>query len=66
MESAGAAGPILYIDEVKQEKLDELRNIKPADIAEMRFLTGNIAAGRYGAGHENGAIMLKTVKFNKP
>lgn len=66
MESAGAAGPVLYIDEVRQERLDELRNIKPAEIAGIHYLTGNIASGRYGAGHESGAIMLKTVKFAKP
>jgi hypothetical protein len=66
METAGQGGPVLYIDEVKQEKLDELRNIRPADIAELHYLTGNIASGRYGAGHESGAIMLKTVKFTKP
>lgn len=66
MESAGQAGPVLYIDEIKQEKLDELKNIKPAGIAEIHYLTGNIAVGRYGEGHESGAIMLKTVKFQKP
>ena len=41
MESAGAAGPVLYIDEVRQERLDELRNIKPAEIAEIHYLTGS-------------------------
>ena len=66
VSTPGAAGPVLYINEVKQEELSELRNIRAADIAEIRYLTGNIAAGRYGAGHENGAIMLKTVMFNKP
>ncbi|HEV8196763.1 MAG TPA: hypothetical protein VGP87_09005 [Gemmatimonadales bacterium] len=66
VSTPGAAGPVLYINEVKQEELSELRNIRVADIAEIRYLTGNIAAGRYGAGHENGAIMLKTVMYNKP
>ena len=56
----------MYIDEIKQEKLDELKNIRPADIAEIHYLTGNLAVGRYGAGHEQGAIMVKTVMFNKP
>ncbi len=66
VETAGAAGPVLYIDEVKQENLEQLRNIRSDEIAEIHYLTGNIAVGRYGAGHENGAIMLKTAKFNKP
>lgn len=62
----GAAGPVLYVNEIKQEDLSELKNIRSADIAEIHYLTGNIAVGRYGAGHENGAIMLKTVMFSKP
>ena len=62
----GAAGPVLYVNEVKQESLSELKNIRAADVAEIHYLTGNIAAGRYGADHENGAILLKTVMFNKP
>ena len=66
MQSAGRAGPVLYVDEVKQESLEELRNIKPIEIAEIHYLTGNIAAGRYGAGHESGAILLKRVKFKNP
>ncbi len=65
MNTPGQAGPVLYIDEVKQEKMDQLKNLRPPEIFEMRFLTGNQAAGRYGAGHENGAIMVKTMKFGK-
>jgi len=66
METPGSAGPVLYVNEVKQESLNELRNIKAAEVAELHYLTGNIAAGRYGAGHESGAILLRTVKFSKP
>jgi len=53
-------GPVLYIDEVKQESVDELQNIRVAEIAEIRYMSGNDASGRYGAGHESGAILLKT------
>jgi hypothetical protein len=53
-------GPILYVDDVKQDQLDELKNIRVAEIAEIRFMTGTEASGRYGAGHEGGAILLKT------
>ena len=64
-DSPGQAAPVLYLDEVKQENLDQLKNLHSTEIFEMRFLTGNQAVGRYGAGHENGAIMVKTMKFGK-
>lgn len=57
--------PVIYIDEIKREGVNDLRALRPADIFEMRFLTGNQASGRYGAGHENGAILVKTVRFGK-
>jgi len=51
---------VLYIDEVKQPTLDEMKNIRIAEVLEIRYMTGNQASGRYGAGHEGGAILLKT------
>lgn len=60
--SAGQAAPVLYLDEIKQQGLDELKNLKPADIFEMRYMTGTEASGRFGAGHENGAILVKLRK----
>jgi hypothetical protein len=57
--------PVIYIDEIKREGVNDLRALRPADILEMRLLTGNQASGRYGAGHENGAILVKTVRFGK-
>ena len=57
---SGGILPVLYIDEVRQESVDEMENVRVGAIVEIRLLTGNVAAGRYGAGHEAGAIMLKT------
>lgn len=51
---------VLYVDEVKQPTLEEMKNIRAAEVLEIRYLTGNQASGRYGAGHEGGAILLKT------
>lgn len=65
MNGVTKAGPVLYIDEIKQEGIDQLRTLRPADIFEARYMTGNEASGRYGAGHENGAILVKTVRFGK-
>jgi hypothetical protein len=64
-DGSGAAQflPVLYIDEIKRTGVDDLRALRPADIFEMRFLTGTQASGRYGSGHENGAIVVKTVSF---
>jgi hypothetical protein len=50
----------VYVDGVKQENIDDLKNIRVAEIAEIRYMSGNDASGRYGAGHESGAILLKT------
>jgi hypothetical protein len=66
MNQAGKAGPVLYINEIKQEAIDQLRTLRPTDIFEARYMTGNEATGRYGAGHESGAILVKTVQFGKP
>lgn len=63
--AVGAAGPVLYIDEIKRERLDELKTLKPDDIFEMRYMNGTEASGRYGSGHENGAILVKTIRFGK-
>jgi len=63
--SGGANGTsaVLYIDDVKQPSLDEMKNIRAKEVSEIRYLTGNQASGRYGAGHEAGAILLKTTRM---
>lgn len=63
--TAGQFLPVIYIDEIKRDGVNDLRALRPAEIFEIRFLTGNQALGRYGAGHENGAILVKTVRFGK-
>jgi hypothetical protein len=55
----GQAGPVIYFNEIKQQGLNDLKNIRPGDILEMRYMNGTEASGRYGAGHENGAILVK-------
>ena len=63
--SAAQLLPVIYVDEIKRTGIDDLRALRPADVFEMRFLTGTQAVGRYGSGHENGAILVKTVRFGK-
>jgi hypothetical protein len=56
---------VLYIDDVKQTEIEEMKNVPAPAVVEIRYLTGNQAAGRYGAGHEGGAILLKTNRLGK-
>lgn len=56
---------VLYIDEVKQTEVEEMKNVAAATVVEIRYMTGNQAAGRYGAGHEGGAILVKTNRLGK-
>ncbi len=62
--AAGEASglPVLYIDDVKQDRIEQLRNIRVEEIAEIEYLNGTMASGRYGAGHEAGAILLTTTR----
>lgn len=60
-EQAGKeAGLVFYLDDVKQPSMDDLRNVRVAEIAEIRFMTGTQATSRYGDGHASGAVLLKT------
>ena len=59
-QASKTSGPVVYIDDVKQREIDDLQNVKAAEIVEIRFMNGNDASGRYGAGHESGAILVKT------
>jgi len=61
----GKVSPVLYIDDVKQDDIEELRNIRIAEIAEIRYMNGTSASGRYGEGHEAGAILLKTNRLGR-
>lgn len=63
---APATTAVLYIDDVKQQTLEEMKNIRAAEVFEIRYLTGNLASGRYGSGHEGGAILLKTNRTRAP
>jgi hypothetical protein len=57
---------VAYIDDVKQHELEEIRNIRIAEVAEIRYMTGNEATGRYGDGHSAGAILIKTTRSGRP
>ena len=59
-QASKKSGPVGYIDDVKVEELEDIRNVKAEEVVEIRYMNGNDASGRYGAGHESGAILVKT------
>lgn len=57
----GARGmPALYVDDAPTPELDELKNIRTAEIVEIRYMTGRDGLARYGNGHQNGVIFVVT------
>lgn len=52
---------ILYIDEVRQPNLEQLRTVQVSKIIEMKYLDQNRAVQILGPGHEAGAILIMTV-----
>ena len=64
-QASKKTGPVPYVDGVKQQELDDLRNIRADEIVEIRFVEGTDASGRYGAGHEAGAILVKTNRIKQ-
>ena len=63
--SEPAASAVLYIDDMRQPSLEDLRNIRVYDVWEIKYLQPSKAKVLYGSGHEQGAIMVTTMR-NKP
>jgi hypothetical protein len=58
--SGGATEIVLYIDEVRQQSLEDLRTVRAANVVDMRFLEQNRAIQMRGPGHELGVIEVTT------
>ncbi len=58
--ASGRAAIIPYVDGIRLETLEDLRNIEADRIKECRFLDANDATTRYGTGHPAGAIEVTT------
>lgn len=56
----GATEVQLYIDEIRQPSVQDLRTVKASDVVEMRFLEQNRAVQMRGPGHELGVIEVTT------
>ena len=57
---AGMVTAVLYIDEIRQPSLDALKTVRALEVHEIRYMNATEAMGRYGSGHEAGAVLLKT------
>ena len=53
---------IWYLDEVKIESKEKLKNIKPTDIKSITVLKGDAAEAIYGPGARKGVIEIRTKK----
>ena len=51
---------VVYVDGVKRGGPDSLRGMRPAEVEEIRFMSGTDATTRYGTDHGGGAIEVKT------
>lgn len=61
LDDKNTGSAALYINEIKQYSLEDLKTIRVSEVLEIRYLTGSQAAGRFGPGHEAGAVLLKTI-----
>lgn len=64
-DGGGAKEVVVYIDDVRQQSLEDLKTIKAASIVELKFLDQNRAIQMRGPGHEMGAIEVTTVNKKK-
>lgn len=58
--SGGATEIIVYINDVRQQSIEDLKTVKAALVADMRFLEQNRAIQLRGPGHELGVIEVIT------
>ena len=61
----GATEVVVYIDDLRQTALDDLKTVKATTIVEMRFLDQNRAIQMRGPGHEMGVIEVTTINKRK-
>lgn len=59
--SGGATEVILYINEIRQQSLEDLKTVRASSVVDMRFLDQNRAIQMRGPGHELGVIEVTTV-----
>ena len=60
--NAGEDAIVVYRDDVRQGGLAVLRDMTVESVSSIRFITGPEADGRFGRGHQSGAILITSRK----
>jgi hypothetical protein len=60
----GATELVIYINDVRQQSIDDLKTVKASKVVDMKFLDQNRAVQMRGPGHEMGAIEVTTSDKN--
>ena len=64
-DGGGAKEVVVYIDDKRQQSLDDLKTVKASTIVELKFLDQNRAIQMRGPGHEMGVIEVITTAQRK-
>lgn len=57
--SGMSGGLVVYLDASKLGNAETMKEIRMAELQEIRYLPPSEATLRYGTGHENGVILLR-------
>lgn len=55
----GGGGLVVYFDATRLGNAESLKEVRMAEIEEIRYLGPSEATLRYGTGHDNGVILLR-------
>ncbi len=61
----GAKEVVVYIDDKRQQSLDDLKTVKTSVLVELKYLDQNRAIQMHGPGHEMGVIEVITTAQRK-
>lgn len=56
----GNTMPVLYVDGGRRGGVTDLRSLRPAEIAQMDYMSASDATTRFGTGHSGGAVLVTT------
>lgn len=62
-EMNAEANPVVYIDNMKQMSMDVLKELRTAELVEMKFMEPQKAMAMYDDTHRAGAIFVKTIRM---
>jgi hypothetical protein len=64
--SPNATAPIVYINDVRQQALEDLRTLPITRVVQIKYLDQNRGVQMMGPGHEAGAILVVTDEKRTP